>query len=73
MTPSKCPSCGGEELRVGGFRRRVKEWGLRFYPEGYRVPFFSWSGRGLEPKGFVCLECGYLGLFLDEESRRQIK
>ncbi len=52
----ECPCCRSGDLVDGGFGL----FGTHFAPEGPLM----WMGY--QPKGFACLECGFVGWYLVE-------
>lgn len=65
-TIDKCPACGGEKLRDGdiGVTKHV------FVPEGSTR--WRWK-TGHLAKGFVCLDCGFLGHYIPEAALKEIR
>jgi hypothetical protein len=62
--PKTCPSCGGDSLRHGILAGES----FAFYLEKPR-----WFSRGWELRAYVCMDCGQMGLYLDDEQRRKLR
>lgn len=60
---SKCPVCGGTWLEEGGFARGRH----RFFPS--RVAAFF----GYRVLGYVCVDCGFLGHYLEESDLEKLR
>jgi hypothetical protein len=58
-----CPCCGGNKLRAGKLGTHTQT----FIPEGQ----FMWLGFNV--KGFVCLDCRYVGHYLGPEDIAEIQ
>lgn len=70
MAARKCPSCGGENLKIGRFAHGGHCRGVLFEHEPR--PFFSIWGTGLRPTPHACRDCGNVSLFLDDEDRGKL-
>ena len=60
----QCPCCGSKKLKPG----KLGNHKHTFIPEERQ---FMWIGY--HPKAFVCLDCGFLGHYLDEADITEIR
>jgi hypothetical protein len=59
-----CPECGSTEVYYGKVRER--KGGLR----DEHQTFIPTSGSDLYADTYICINCGYVRLFLDEKSKK---
>jgi hypothetical protein len=60
-----CPACGGHELHSGKLAR-----GEAFIPD---VSSWLTFAPALSIQGLVCVDCGFVGHYLDDDSMERLR